>query len=189
MSASTFDRAGSPPLPRARRSGGLTNSTSTSASTATMMNCNHQGAPRSPATSPPTEPSASIRKVNSNVFTSMMMNTRMRASQKTQAQLLITSGSMAASLHDVVSSKTSTGDGCPRGTNRSLGWGIVNDVLPTESLRGLRVLITGSSRGIGADTAGYLAAAGAKVVINFRNKEARALKVVASIEEAGGEAI
>jgi NAD(P)-dependent dehydrogenase (short-subunit alcohol dehydrogenase family) len=65
----------------------------------------------------------------------------------------------------------------------------VNDVLPTESLRGLRVLITGSSRGIGADTAGYLAAAGAKVVINFRNKEARALKVVAGIVETGGEAI
>ena len=65
----------------------------------------------------------------------------------------------------------------------------MNDVLPSESLRGLRVLITGSSRGIGADTAGYLAAAGAKVVINFRNKEARALKVVAGIEAAGGEAL
>ncbi|WP_187265039.1 SDR family oxidoreductase [Homoserinibacter sp. GY 40078] len=56
-------------------------------------------------------------------------------------------------------------------------------------MRGMRVLITGSSRGIGADTAGYLAAAGAKVVINYRNKEARALKVVAGIQEAGGEAI
>jgi NAD(P)-dependent dehydrogenase (short-subunit alcohol dehydrogenase family) len=62
-------------------------------------------------------------------------------------------------------------------------------VLPAGSLDGKRVLITGSSRGIGADTAGYLAAAGAKVVINFRNKEARALKVVASIEESGGTAI
>ncbi len=62
-------------------------------------------------------------------------------------------------------------------------------VLPPGSLAGKRVLITGSSRGIGADTAGYLAAAGAKVVINFRNKEARALKVVAAIEEAGGTAI
>lgn len=71
----------------------------------------------------------------------------------------------------------------------ALGWGIVNDVLPPDSLRGIRALITGSSRGIGADTAGYLAAAGAKVVINYRNKEARALKVVASIEERGGEAI
>lgn len=54
---------------------------------------------------------------------------------------------------------------------------------------GMRVLITGSSRGIGADTASYLAAAGAKVVINFRNKEARALKVVAAIEQSGGTAI
>ena len=51
------------------------------------------------------------------------------------------------------------------------------------------MLITGSSRGIGADTAGYLAAAGAQVVINYRNKEARALKVVAGIEATGGTAI
>jgi NAD(P)-dependent dehydrogenase (short-subunit alcohol dehydrogenase family) len=34
-----------------------------------------------------------------------------------------------------------------------------------------------------------LAAAGAKVAINYRNKEARALKVVAAIEADGGEAI
>ncbi|GMA92692.1 hypothetical protein GCM10025869_32210 [Homoserinibacter gongjuensis] len=54
-----------------------------------------------------------------------------------------------------------------------------------DSLRGVRALITGSSRGIGADTAGYLADAGARVVINYRNKEARALKVVAGIEERG----
>jgi NAD(P)-dependent dehydrogenase (short-subunit alcohol dehydrogenase family) len=65
----------------------------------------------------------------------------------------------------------------------------VNDVLPEGSLEGKRALITGSSRGIGADTAGYLAAAGASVVINYRNKEARALKVVQGIEEAGGTAI
>ncbi|MFT4285271.1 MAG: SDR family oxidoreductase [Protaetiibacter sp.] len=65
----------------------------------------------------------------------------------------------------------------------------MNDVLPPDSLRGVRALITGSSRGIGADTAAYLAAAGAKVVINYRNKEARALKVVAGIEERGGEAL
>lgn len=62
-------------------------------------------------------------------------------------------------------------------------------VLSAGSLAGIRALVTGSSRGIGADTATFLAAAGAKVAINYRNKEARALKVVAAIEAAGGEAI
>jgi NAD(P)-dependent dehydrogenase (short-subunit alcohol dehydrogenase family) len=51
------------------------------------------------------------------------------------------------------------------------------------------VLVTGSSRGIGADTVAYFAAAGARVVINFRNKEARALKLRDSIRAAGGTAI
>jgi NAD(P)-dependent dehydrogenase (short-subunit alcohol dehydrogenase family) len=49
--------------------------------------------------------------------------------------------------------------------------------------------VTGSSRGIGADTVRYFAQAGASVAINYRNKEARALKLVAEIEEAGGRAI
>ena len=49
--------------------------------------------------------------------------------------------------------------------------------------------MTGSSRGIGADTVRYFAQAGASVAINYRNKEARALKLVAEIEEAGGRAI
>jgi hypothetical protein len=62
-------------------------------------------------------------------------------------------------------------------------------VLPAGSLAGKRALITGSSRGIGADTAKYLAAAGARVAINYRNKEVRALKLVAEITDAGGEAI
>ncbi len=61
--------------------------------------------------------------------------------------------------------------------------------LAPGSLDGKRALVTGSSRGIGADTVRYFAEAGAKVVVNFRNKEARALKLVASIEEAGGTAI
>ncbi|KJC63224.1 SDR family oxidoreductase [Agreia bicolorata] len=52
-----------------------------------------------------------------------------------------------------------------------------------------RVLVTGSSRGIGADTVSYFAEAGARVAINFRNKEARALKLAAKIAESGGEAI
>jgi NAD(P)-dependent dehydrogenase (short-subunit alcohol dehydrogenase family) len=61
--------------------------------------------------------------------------------------------------------------------------------LQPDSLTGKRVLVTGSSRGIGADTVSYFAAAGARVAINFRNKEARALKLAAKIVEAGGEAI
>ncbi|TBN56595.1 SDR family NAD(P)-dependent oxidoreductase [Glaciihabitans arcticus] len=61
--------------------------------------------------------------------------------------------------------------------------------IETGSLSGIRALVTGSSRGIGADTVRYLAAAGARVVVNFRNKEARALKLVAEIEAEGGEAI
>lgn len=67
--------------------------------------------------------------------------------------------------------------------------GTVNNVLTPGSLNGIRALVTGSSRGIGADTATMLAAAGARVAINYRNKEARALKVVAAIEADGGEAI
>ena len=54
---------------------------------------------------------------------------------------------------------------------------------------GKRALVTGSSRGIGADTAQYLAEAGASVVINYRNKEARAVKLADAIREAGGTAI
>ncbi|MDF1479954.1 SDR family oxidoreductase [Leifsonia sp. H3M29-4] len=61
--------------------------------------------------------------------------------------------------------------------------------LAPGSLAGKRALVTGSSRGIGADTASYFAAAGARVAINYRNKEARALKLVSQIADAGGEAI
>jgi NAD(P)-dependent dehydrogenase (short-subunit alcohol dehydrogenase family) len=61
--------------------------------------------------------------------------------------------------------------------------------LQPDSLTGKRVLVTGSSRGIGADTVTYFAGAGARVAINFRNKEARALKLAARIAEAGGDAI
>jgi NAD(P)-dependent dehydrogenase (short-subunit alcohol dehydrogenase family) len=65
----------------------------------------------------------------------------------------------------------------------------VETPLTPGALDGVRALVTGSSRGIGADTATYLAAAGAKVVINYRQKAPRALKVVAAIEEAGGTAL
>jgi NAD(P)-dependent dehydrogenase (short-subunit alcohol dehydrogenase family) len=65
----------------------------------------------------------------------------------------------------------------------------VTNPLAPGSLEGRRALVTGSSRGIGADTAGYLAEAGASVVINYRNKEKRALQLVEKIEAAGGKAI
>ncbi len=65
----------------------------------------------------------------------------------------------------------------------------MNNPLVPGSLTGKRALVTGSSRGIGADTVSYFAAAGARVVVNYRNKEARALKLVTQIEDAGGSAL
>nr|WP_240977394.1 SDR family oxidoreductase [Planctomonas sp. JC2975] len=56
-------------------------------------------------------------------------------------------------------------------------------------MSGKRALVTGSSRGIGADTVSYFAGAGASVVINYRNKEARARKLADSIEASGGTAV
>ncbi|MCW4384486.1 SDR family oxidoreductase [Salinibacterium sp. SYSU T00001] len=61
--------------------------------------------------------------------------------------------------------------------------------LTPGSLAGKRALVTGSSRGIGADTVSMLAEAGARVVVNYRNKEKRALQLVDKIRQAGGEAI
>lgn len=61
--------------------------------------------------------------------------------------------------------------------------------LPAGSLAGRRALVTGSSRGVGADTALHLASAGAKVAINYRNKEKRALQLADRVRERGGEAI
>jgi NAD(P)-dependent dehydrogenase (short-subunit alcohol dehydrogenase family) len=65
----------------------------------------------------------------------------------------------------------------------------MSTLLEPHSLDGRRVLVTGSSRGIGADTVGYLAEAGARVVVNYRNKEKRALQLVERIESAGGTAL
>jgi NAD(P)-dependent dehydrogenase (short-subunit alcohol dehydrogenase family) len=65
----------------------------------------------------------------------------------------------------------------------------VNSPLPAGALAGKTALVTGSSRGIGADTARYFAAAGANVVINYRSKAPRAEKLVAELAEQGTEAI
>ena len=61
--------------------------------------------------------------------------------------------------------------------------------LAPGSLAGKRALVTGSSRGIGADTVRYLAEAGADVVINFRNKAPRAEKLAAKVRELGVRAL
>jgi 3-oxoacyl-[acyl-carrier protein] reductase len=56
-------------------------------------------------------------------------------------------------------------------------------------LEGKTAIVTGSSRGIGAEVAKLLAAEGAAVVVNYRQKAPRANKVVADIEAAGGRAV
>ena len=56
-------------------------------------------------------------------------------------------------------------------------------------LSGKTALVTGSSRGIGADTVRYFAEAGANVVINFRNKAPRAEKLAAQLRELGVEVL
>ena len=56
-------------------------------------------------------------------------------------------------------------------------------------LSGRGAIVTGSSRGIGAETAKLLAARGAGVVVNYRQKAPRANKVVAGIQDAGGRAV
>ncbi|MDO4241773.1 MAG: SDR family oxidoreductase [Microbacteriaceae bacterium] len=61
--------------------------------------------------------------------------------------------------------------------------------LAAGSLEGKRVLVTGSSRGVGADTVTYFAKAGADVVINYRNKAARADKLAADLRELGVRAL
>ncbi len=57
--------------------------------------------------------------------------------------------------------------------------------IPEGALSGRTALVTGSSRGIGADTARYLAQAGADVVINYRNKAPRAQRLAAELRELG----
>ncbi|WP_336633135.1 MULTISPECIES: SDR family oxidoreductase [unclassified Microbacterium] len=57
--------------------------------------------------------------------------------------------------------------------------------IPAGSLTGKTALVTGSSRGIGADTVTYLAQAGANVVINYRNKAPRAEKLATQLRELG----
>ena len=61
--------------------------------------------------------------------------------------------------------------------------------LTPGALAGRTALVTGSSRGIGADTVRYFAQAGANVVINFRNKAPRAEKLAGELRELGVQAL
>ncbi|WP_265131082.1 SDR family oxidoreductase [Chryseobacterium oranimense] len=58
-----------------------------------------------------------------------------------------------------------------------------------NNLSGKVALITGSSKGIGAEVAKMMAKAGAKIIINYARGEADADNTVASIKNDGGEAI
>jgi NAD(P)-dependent dehydrogenase (short-subunit alcohol dehydrogenase family) len=57
--------------------------------------------------------------------------------------------------------------------------------LAPGSLSGKTALVTGSSRGIGADTVRSFARAGANVVINYRNKAPRAEKLATELRDLG----
>lgn len=65
----------------------------------------------------------------------------------------------------------------------------MSETLPSSSMRGKTALVTGSSRGIGADTVRYLAEAGADVVVNYRNKAPRAEKLATELRGLGVEAL
>lgn len=58
-----------------------------------------------------------------------------------------------------------------------------------SKLAGKTAIITGASRGIGAEIARKFAADGAKVVVNYSGSQEKAEAVVADIQEKGGEAI
>lgn len=60
-------------------------------------------------------------------------------------------------------------------------------MLKMKSLHGKVAIVTGSSRGVGAEIALTLANAGAKAVINYAENKLAADKICAAISDAGGE--
>ena len=59
----------------------------------------------------------------------------------------------------------------------------------SKKLEGKVAVVTGASKGIGAEIARQLAAAGAAVVVNYASSKAGADKVVADITGKGGKAV
>lgn len=58
-----------------------------------------------------------------------------------------------------------------------------------RKLESKTAIVTGGSRGIGANLSTSLAVVGANVVVNYANNESAAAEVVAQIESSGGKAI
>ena len=59
----------------------------------------------------------------------------------------------------------------------------------SKKLEGKVAVVTGASKGIGAEIARQLAAEGAAVVVNYASSKAGADKVVADITARGGRAV
>jgi 3-oxoacyl-[acyl-carrier protein] reductase len=57
-----------------------------------------------------------------------------------------------------------------------------------ESFKGKVILITGASKGLGADMAKTFAAKGAKVILNYSSSQLEAENVLAEINRQGGDA-